>query len=405
MRFLKMWLLIPLIIFGLILSSTTTIHAGSSAVLYANASTNTYKASLLKDIEKIIQEAMGKRQNTIVIKYKGSTNKLLDVISGYIDKAIENDEYLNYSFRGVNMSYKAYGTDITITLKFTYYETAAEMKYVDQQVNAILSKIISPEMNNHEKVKAVHDYLVLNLGYDTTLISNSPYTALTKGITACNGYAMLAYKMLKKLGFDVRLISGTASSQAYKTQNHAWNLVKLDDKWYHLDVTWDDPVPDEAGRIFYDYYLLTDKEISKNHSWKQGGINGEEKPYPAATTAYLDLLQSKLSSTNEAKRYQELMVTIGLHYLLPENTASRLIELSDMIGNQFASYNNEFNLRYIDNKGDLSTNLRQIIYDNAVKHKVKSWSFVTLPYIRGTTSFDQLVMISDIVYQNDPPKD
>lgn len=399
MRFLKIWFLIPLIIFGLILSSTTTIHAGSSAVLYTNASTNTYKASLLKDIEKIIQEATGKRQNTIVIKYKGSTDKLLDVLSGYVSKAIENDEYLNYSFRSVNMSYKAYGTDITITLKFTYYETAAEMKYVDQQVSAILSEIIKPEMNNHEKVKAVHDYLVLNLGYDTTLISNSPYTALTKGITACNGYAMLAYKMLEKLGFEVRLISGTASSQVYKIQNHAWNLVKLDGHWYHLDVTWDDPVPDEAGRIFYDYYLLTDKEISKSHSWKQGGINGEEKPYPSSTKAYLDLLQSKLSSTNEAERYQELMETIGLHYLLPEYTASRLIELSDMIGNQFANHKNEFNLRYIDNKGDLSANLRQIIYDNAVKHKVKSWSFATLPYIRGTSSFDQMIMISDIVYQ------
>ncbi|HHW38155.1 MAG TPA: Ig domain-containing protein [Bacillales bacterium] len=399
MRFFKTWFMIPIIVCGLILSGTTTIHASSSAVLYTNAPTNTYKASFLKDIEKIIQEAMRNRQNTVVIQYKGSTDQLLDVISGYIGKAIENDEYLNYSCRSVNVAYKAYGTDITITLKFTYYESAAEMKYVDQQVKAILAKIIKPEMNNHEKVKAVHDYLVLNLGYDTTLNSNSPYTALKKGVTACNGYAMLAYKMLKELGFEVRLISGVASSQVYKTQNHAWNLVKLDDKWYHLDVTWDDPVPDESGRVFYDYYLLTDKEISKNHSWKQGGINGEEKPYPASTTAYLDLLQSKLSSTNEAERYQELMETIGLQYMLPEYTAGRLIELSDMIDNQFAGYKNEFNLRYIDNKGDLNANLRQIIYDNAIKNKVKSWSFVTFPYIRGTTSFDQMVMISDIVYQ------
>lgn len=402
MRFLKMWFMIPLIIFGLVLSSTTTIHAGYSAKLYTNTSTNTYKASFLKDIEKIIQEAMGNRQNTVVIKYKGSTYQLLDVITEYISKTIENDEYLNYSYRSVNMAYKAYGTDITITLKFTYYESAAEMKYVDQQVKAILSKIIRPEMNSHEKVKAVHDYLVLNLGYDTSLLSNSPYTALTEGKTACNGYAMLAYKMLKELGFEVRLISGIASSQAYKTQNHAWNLVKLDDKWFHLDVTWDDPVPDKAGRILYDYYLLTDKEILKNHSWKQGGINGEEKPYPASAISYFNSIQAKLSTTNEAERFQELMDSIGLQYLLPEYTASSLIELSEMISNQFANYNNEFSIHFIDNNGDMSSYLRQIIYDNAVKNKVKSWSYGTTPFIRGSTPLDQLVNIADIVYQNAP---
>lgn len=405
MRFLKIWFMIPLMVFGLVLSSTPTTYAGSSAVMYSNASSNTYKAYFLTDIEKIIQEVMEKRQNTVVIKYKGSTDQLLDVISGYISKTIENDEYLNYSYRSVNMAYKAYGTDITITLKFTYYESADEMTYVDQQVKAILSRIIKPEMNNHEQVKAIHDYLVLNLGYDTSLISNSPYTAVTEGITACNGYAMLAYKMLKELGIEVRLISGVASSQAYNPQNHAWNLVKLDGKWYHLDVTWDDPVPDEAGRIFYDYYLLSDNEISKNHSWKQGGINGEEKPYPVSTTSYSDLLQGKLSTTNETERYQKLMEAIGVQYLLPEYTSSRLIELSEMIGNRFSNYKNEFSLRYIDHNGDLNENLRKIIYDNAIKNNVKSWSFLTIPYIRGTTPFDQLVVVSDIVYQNAPPKD
>lgn len=402
MRLLKMWFIIPLLVISLVLSSTTTIYAGSSAILnnYTYTSTSTFKAVLLKDIEKIIQEVMGKRQNTVIIKYKGSTYQLLDVISEYITKAIETDEYLNYSYRSVNMAYKAYGTDITITLKFTYYESVAQMKYVDNQVKAILTEIIKPEMNNHEKVKAVHDYLVLNLGYDTSLKNNSPYAALTEGITACNGYAMLAYKMLKELGIEVRLISGVASSQAYITQNHAWNLVKLDGKWYHLDVTWDDPVPDEAGRVLYDYYLLTDKEISKNHSWKQGGINGEELPYPASTISYFDSIQAKLSTANEAERFYELLNSISLQYLFPQYTVSSLPELNKMINNQFSNYKNEFSIRYINKNGDLNTNLRQTIYKTAVKNNVKSWSFGTVPYIRGTSPIDQLVIISDVVYEN-----
>ncbi|HHY74009.1 MAG TPA: Ig domain-containing protein [Bacillus bacterium] len=400
MRFLKLSFVIPFIICSLILSSSTTIYAAPLSRLYSTEATaNTYKAVLLTDIEKIIQGSMAKRENTVVIKYKGSTNKLLDVISGYISKAIEADEYLNYSYRNVNMSYKAYGKDVTITLKFSYYESALEMKYVDQKVKAILTKIIKPGMNDHEKVKAVHDYLVLNLAYDTRLMNNSPYSALTTGITACNGYAMLVYKMLKELDIEVRLISGTASSQAFNTQNHAWNMVKLDGYWYHLDATWDDPVPDESGRVLYDYYLLTDKEIAKNHDWKTGGVNGEEKPYPVASTSYFTLLQTKLATVNEANKYMELMNALELQYLLPEYTATNLTELSEMIKYQFANYKKDFSIRYTGKTNDLVSNLRQLIYKSAEEKKVRSWSFGSTPYIRGTTANDQLINIADIVYQ------
>lgn len=406
MRFFKLWMVVPLIVISLVLSTTTPIHAARSSFnLYAyDSSVNTYKAVSLSDIEKIIQEAMAKRQNTVVIKYKGKTYKLLDIISEYIAKTIEADEYLNYSYRSVNMSYKAYGTDITITLKFTYYESADEIKYVDQKVRTILSQIIRPGMNDHEKVKAVHDYLVLNLAYDTRLINNSPYPALTEGVTACNGYAMLAYKMLKELGIEVRLISGVASSQAFNTQNHAWNMVKLDGNWYHLDVTWDDPVPDEAGRILYDYYLLTDKEIAKNHSWKTGGINGEEKPYPTSSTPYFTMLQSKLNTTSEADRYLNLINAIDLKYLLPQYTAKNLTELSEMIKKEFANYNKDFSIRYINANGDLKANLQKLIYNNAVEKKVKSWSYAATHYVRGTSPYEQLINISDVVYQQAPPK-
>lgn len=407
MRFLKLWFIVPLLITSLVFSTSTTIEAaaGSSSKLYSSQkAVNTYKAVLLTDIEKIVKESMDKRQTTVVIKYKGLTYKLLDVINGYISKALEEDEYLNYSYRSVNMSYKAYGTDVTITIKNSYYESAEEMKYVNQKVKSVLTQIIKPGMNDHEKVKAVHDYLVLNLAYDTQLKNNSPYPALTEGKTACNGYAMLAYKMLKELGMDVRLISGIASSHAYKAQNHAWNMVKLDGNWYHLDSTWDDPVPNEPDRVLYDYYLLTDKEISKNHSWKNGGINGEEKPYPVSSTPYFTLLQAKLINSNERDRYMSLMQKLDLQYLLPQYTATNLTELSEMIKNQFANYQKEFTIRYIDKDGNLQANLRQLIYNKAVEKKVKSWSFGSMDYMRGTTANDQLINISDIIYQNTPSK-
>lgn len=53
---------------------------------------------------------------------------------------------------------------------------------------------------------------------------------------------------------------------------------------FYLDATWDYPIPDVAGRVLYNYYLLSDREIGKNHIWQNGGLNNHDAPYPSATT-------------------------------------------------------------------------------------------------------------------------
>ena len=88
-----------------------------------------------------------------------------------------------------------------------------------------------------DRVKAVHDYIVLNGKYDNNSLYFSDYDLLTKGTSVCNGYALLTYNMLNKLNIPVNFVSGTASGEA-----HIWNMVKLDGYWFHLDVTWNDPV-------------------------------------------------------------------------------------------------------------------------------------------------------------------
>ncbi|WP_017753466.1 transglutaminase domain-containing protein [Calidifontibacillus oryziterrae] len=400
MKFFKRMVFIPLLILSLVVSPLPALNGNAANLPVYSA--NIYDAAKLKDIESIIKRSMGNREPSVVIKYKGSTNRLLDIISGYISNIIQEDEYLNYSYRSANMSYKAYGLNVTITLQFKYYETAEQVKYVDKTVKTIVNEIIKPEMNEHEKVKAIHDYVVLNLAYDTQLVNNSPYPALTTGKTACNGYAMLVYKMLKQLGIEVRLISGVASSSSFATQNHAWNMVKLDGNWYHLDATWDDPIPDEQGRVLYNYYLLTDKEISKDHQWGNGGINGEEKPYPLATKSYFNELQVKINSNTERDRFQQLLHAVDLHYLLPDYTAKSLRELNELLGKEFNNYKKEFTVRYVDKNVELKSSLRKIIYDSAVNKGIKSWSYSYIDYNRGTSQYDRLITISDVVYHNAP---
>ena len=46
--------------------------------------------------------------------------------------------------------------------------------------------------------------------------------------------------------------------------NHAWNLIKIDGEWYHIDVTWDDPTPDLLGRVNHVFFLISDDAIASS---------------------------------------------------------------------------------------------------------------------------------------------
>jgi len=129
-------------------------------------------------------------------------------------------------------------------------------------------------MNDDQKEKVIHEYIVTHVAYDTTLSKFSAYEALKNGKTVCSGYAQLAYKMLNESGIETKIILGKGNGE-----NHAWNLVKLHDTWFHLDCTWDDPLPDVLGRVLYTYYNLNDEKISKDHSFVKSD-------YPVATNVY-----------------------------------------------------------------------------------------------------------------------
>ena len=71
-------------------------------------------------------------------------------------------------------------------------------------------------------------------------------------------------------GVECEMIAGTADGE-----NHAWNLVKLGDSWYHVDTTWDDPTPDNSKRIIYHYLNVDDSFMAVDHKW-------DKKSYPKA---------------------------------------------------------------------------------------------------------------------------
>ena len=127
--------------------------------------------------------------------------------------------------------------------------------------------------NDFKKAVAAHDYIIRNCIYNVEAIDNdeltdddfSEYGVFVKGRAVCEGYAK-AYKMLMDIAdIDCIIVTGTVGENDI---SHAWNMIKLDNSWYHVDVTYDDPNP-ETKEIVYLYMNITDEIIEKDHKWNK----------------------------------------------------------------------------------------------------------------------------------------
>ncbi|WP_108308096.1 transglutaminase domain-containing protein [Metalysinibacillus jejuensis] len=302
-------------------------------VVYAVASEQLSEdAYVLYEQLKIIMQA---RQTEFSVTYEGVWSQAQTDFRQAISAVLREDEYLAYDYLGYRYTSRGYDGLITFTGTANYIQNAEQVAYVSTHIKEILPTIITPQMGDYEKVKAVHDYVVTNVAYDTTMNQavNAPYFAITGGETLCNGYAMLVHQMLKEVNVPVRLISGTAGHNG-NVENHAWNLVQVGGKWFHLDATWNDPIPDVAGRIIYNYYLLNDREISKDHFWQDGGLNNHDAPYPRATTELF--MHLALTGRLDVQR----ALANGLPVIHTEQALTTYVE------GQFATHNPKFTVLY-----------------------------------------------------------
>ena len=140
----------------------------------------------------------------------------------------------------------------------------------------ITARIINDSMSSVDKIKAIHDWLVNNTEYDTEgyeigNISPDSYTAeglFKTGRAVCEGYSKAFQQMAESAGFEVIKVNGIGVNSSGTTETHAWNQVKVDGKWYNIDVTWDDPVANgDIGfdNLRYKYFLVPDSVIANDH--------------------------------------------------------------------------------------------------------------------------------------------
>lgn len=182
--------------------------------------------------------------------------------------------YLQYETSRFSDDDKLIGADIIIE----YYLNKPKATKLDEEAGTIISKIILPEMSEYDKVKAVHDYVAKTAEYQSPIYSYdeniyTAYGALINGNAAGEGYAEAVGILLFRAGVKSAVVTG----EAFKFNSwvsHAWNIVRIDGKYYHLDAAFDDPLSNDGlPQLRYDYMNITDAEIAYDHRW-----NSDEYP-------------------------------------------------------------------------------------------------------------------------------
>lgn len=128
----------------------------------------------------------------------------------------------------------------------------------EQKMAELMAEACLPGMTDWQLALSVHDYIILHAAYDETYEKETGYDALVGGTSVCSGYATLYMDVMNRLGIPCQLVICEDTGDG---NGHGWNLIQLDGQWYHVDLTWDDPIPDTYGYVSHDHFLKTSEEF------------------------------------------------------------------------------------------------------------------------------------------------
>lgn len=169
------------------------------------------------------------------------------------------------------------------------FTSKAQVEKIESQLENIRMQIVNAVSGtNEQKARQVHNYLIDNISYDTSLSKDNIYDlygALIKGESVCEGYAKSYQYLLNAIGIPCVIVIGTGTNSQGQTENHSWNYVQLNNKWYAVDVTWDDPIIQGGGTLTnssrYQYFLRGKNKMDKDHFTDgQFTENGKEFEFP-----------------------------------------------------------------------------------------------------------------------------
>lgn len=207
------------------------------------------------------------RNTNFTLTYIGNMN---DIFTGDIDQilakayeinapSVSTDyDYLKYSIDSISVGYAQITNGCEFIFKMSYMETPEQLAAVSQETAAFSTSLSG--LSDYEKAAKIHDFVVQQVTYDTTLTKFTAYDALIGQSAVCQGYTLLTYRLLTEAGIPCRYIEGTANNE-----HHSWNIAQIDGVWYAIDTTWDD-ITSDGQSICRDYFLIGSAKLYRDHT-------------------------------------------------------------------------------------------------------------------------------------------
>ena len=238
-----------------------------------------FVANHLDALETVRDGALKLKSNIDISDYRLTESELSSLFAAlravYPELFFVDLQY-RYSYKTIG------GVNYTSSLLLSYDVSSVS------ELNAMLDKfyskadgylsLVDDSMNDFTKALVLHDAIVMNSEYFVAKdgVSGTPYTLMVEGWGKCEDYSRAYAFLLAQLGIKSELV--TSSSM-----NHEWMKIRLDGKYYQVDITWDDPISAEEGtdfpgRVSHEYFLFSDSTFP-NHS-------GYYMINPSADTTY-----------------------------------------------------------------------------------------------------------------------
>ena len=286
-------------------------NAEPASIKYDNIVIDDYFYEQLEEPSKIFYRALeSNKENlktgTYKIEFGDAFSNVLNASGGekllgeYYQSAVETyiyDHpevfYINVNKMYLNIETTTKGNNVTYNV---FINSGNQANYLEDGYNSkeqidtalaeienVKNQILSQKTGDaYQDIKMVHDYLIDSVEYDTTLSNPNIYNiygALVSKLSVCEGYAKAYKYLMDALGIPCVIVIGTGTNSSGQSENHAWNYVQINNIWYGVDTTWDDPVVIGGGRptqtARYQYFLNGENTLNKDHfpngQFTQGG--------------------------------------------------------------------------------------------------------------------------------------
>lgn len=174
----------------------------------------------------------------------------------------------------------------------TVDRTAAALNYSGDSVFELATLLSQSAATEVEKARIAYAWIAYHVAYDVSaLISNrfeyqSPQDVLASRQTICSGYAHLYQALVREMGLEAVVVNGYAKGTSYVAGaseiNHAWNAVKLNGRWYLVDVTWGAGVVENQKfhrKYNPHYFAVSPEQLIYSHLPSEENWQLRQQPY------------------------------------------------------------------------------------------------------------------------------